>query len=102
MEEKKTKQVDMKGKAEEKQQRLSYEQLNDVCSQLYQQNQQLSRQLQQLNMSNMFKRLDYLFQVLNYSSIIKDPDFINNCISEIKEAMTIKNEAEEVKTEKEG
>ena len=94
MEEKKTRQVDMKGNAEEKQQRLSYEQLNDVCSQLYQQNQQLSRQVQQLNMSNMFKRLDYLFQVLNYSSIINDPDFIGDCVSEIKEAMTVRKEEE--------
>ena len=63
MEEEKTTKT---GKMEESNQRMTYEQLNEACSQLYQQNQNLLRQLQQANLTNMFKRLDYLFQVLNY------------------------------------
>ena len=79
--------------------KLSYEQLNNICSQLYQENQNLNRQLQQLNMANMFKRLDYLFKVLEFEAVIKDPEFLNSCISEIKDAMTIPQEEEDRKEE---
>lgn len=95
MEEKKEvkmKAVKTENPQDKKQQKLSYEQLNDVCMQLYQQNQKLTQQLQQANMTNMFARLDYLFKVLNYESVIKDSDFINACVAEIKEAMIIKPE----------
>lgn len=74
--------------AKQKQQKLSYDQLNEACAQLYQQNQYLTKQLQQANVSNMFKRLDYLFMVLRYEAVIKDPEFVNSCIEEIKSAMT--------------
>lgn len=73
-------------------QKLSYEQLNSICSELYQENQKLRRQLQQVNVSNMFKRLDYLFAVLQYESVIKDPEFINSCVEEIKSAMAVPEE----------
>ena len=79
---------------DKKQQKLSYEQLNEVCMQLYQQNQKLTQQLQQANMTNMFARLDYLFKVLNYEAVIKDADFINACVAEIKDAMIIKSDEE--------
>ena len=91
MEEKKLK-PKMKAEEGQSQQKLSYEQLNNICSELYQQNQNLLKQLQQANMANMFKRLDYLFLVLRYESVFKDPDFVNNCIDEIKEAMFAKQE----------
>lgn len=83
--------------------KLTYEQLNGACMQLYQQNQNLLKQLQQANMTNLFKRLDYLFQVLKYESVIKDPDFVSSCIEEIKEAMTVDaaptSEKEDVKSQ---
>lgn len=94
MEEKNVKMSVKEGK-KEKEQKLSYDQLNDVCNQLYQQNQNLARQLQQVNMSNMFKRLDYLFMVLRYESVIKDADFISSCVAEIKDALTISQQEEE-------
>lgn len=78
-----------KDNKQDNQQKLTYEQLNDACAQLYQQNQVLAKQLQQANMTNMFKRLDYLFMALNYSSVIDDNDFIGRCVEEIKEALTI-------------
>ena len=93
MEEKKLKAV--KGGKEEKEQKLSYEQLNEVCSQLYQQRENLIKQLQQANATNMFRRLDYLFKVLEFESVIKDSDFINSCVEEIKEAMIIPAEEKE-------
>lgn len=89
MEEKKLNKNVKMGVSQKEEQKLSYEQLNEACSQLYQQNQQLIKQLQQANLTNMFKRLDYLFMVLRYSEVIKDADFLNNCITEIKEALTI-------------
>lgn len=70
-------------------QKLTYEQLNDACSQLYQQNQYLQNQLKQANLTNMFKRLDYLFKVLECEKVIKDSEFINNCVEEIKDALTV-------------
>lgn len=100
-EQKETKQVKMKvtkgngSQQEEKQQRLTYEQLNQMCGELYQQNQNLSRQLHQANLMNAYRRLDYLFAVLKYESVIKDSDFINSCVSEIKETMMPEDKDEE-------
>lgn len=81
------------------QQKLSYEQLNKICGELYQQNQELIKQVRQSNMSNMFRRLDYLFMVLQFENVIKDPEFINSCVEEIKSALTIPEEKDEGKEE---
>lgn len=86
-------------KREEKKQKLSYDELNDACAQLYQQNQHLTMQLQQANMVNMFKRLDYLFKVIEFSDVIKDAEFINACIAEVREAMTVDTGEKEVSGE---
>ena len=103
MEEKKN--VKMEISEDKKQQKLSYEDLNQACAELSQQNQQmqvyikkLHAQIQQLGEANMMKRLDYLFQVLKYSSMF-DADFVGDCVEEIKEALIIpgQNEAEEKK-----
>ena len=89
MEEKKLK-VEKAGQDnQDNQQKLTYEQLNDACAQLYQQNQVLAKRLQQAELTNMFKRLDYLFEVLNYSPIFKDDEFVGKCADEIKEALTV-------------
>lgn len=89
-------------KKDNKQQKLTYEQLNDACNQLFQQNQYLAKQLRELNMANSFKRLDYLFKVIDsYVEATKvnvvtfDPAFVEDCIKEITEAMTIKDEPDE-------
>ena len=71
-------------------QKLSYEQLNEACAQLYQQNQNLVKELNRLNLVNTFKRLDYLFKVVECAPIFKDGDFVNECMDEIKEALTPK------------
>lgn len=87
MEENKTKTVEMKTE----QKKLSYEELNNIASQLSQQNQQLYAQLQKVNMTNAFKRLDYLFKVIENGAMF-NPEFLNNCISEIEESLTIREE----------
>lgn len=89
MEEKKAKKVKLGNKEGNK---LTYEQLNDTCNQLLQQNQQLYRQLKEVDMANMFKRLDYLFKVVENANTFKDGDFLNSCMDEIKEALTIPRE----------
>ena len=90
MEEQKAKTVEMNASQENK--KLSYEELNEICMRLEQQNQYLVRELQKANLTNMFKRLDYLFKVVEYSHSFGDAEFVGNCIEEIKEAMTINTE----------
>ena len=94
MEENKAKEIKMNSvkndsEANAPKQKLTYKQLNDVCNQLFQQNQELRKGLQEMNAVNMFKRLDYLFKVVELASTFKDSDFINSCMDEIKEALTI-------------
>ena len=73
---------------------LSYDQLKEVAAQLQHENQQLRSTLVRIDYSNTFKRLDYLFKVLdNYVHF--DDDFVTSCIKEIQDMMTIKEESTE-------
>ena len=101
MEEKQNKTVNMAGKEVKKEEtkKISYEDLQKAAGQLYQQNQQLiakckhyEEQMQRVN--NIEVRLHYLFEVLDKGSYF-DNDFIDACVNEIKEIMTIKEESEE-------
>ena len=83
---------------EENNKKLSYEELKNVAGQLSQQNQQLNMMLQQANMTNMFKRMDYLFKVLELKQCF-DSEFIIACSDEIKELMTPPVENEEERKE---
>lgn len=74
--------------------KLTYEQLNDACQQLFQQNQQLRLQLQEANMVNVFRRMDYLFKVLELSNCFKDQEFVASCEEELKEALTIREDTD--------
>lgn len=47
--------------------------------------------LQDLNMQSTFKRLDYLFKVIEFSSAFSEA-FVKNCSSEIEDLITIKKE----------
>ena len=100
-EQNKAKQINMNagtGKSETKQQKLTYEQLNDACNQLWQQNKQLVARNRELETFTMNKRLDYLFKVLELSNQFSS-DFVGNCSSEIEQAMTIPQDIEEHKKE---
>lgn len=74
-------------------QKLTYEQLNDACQQLFQQNQYLVRQLKDANMTNVFRRLDYLFKVMDNHDMF-DEGFLAQCIHEIQEALTPRSDKE--------
>lgn len=93
-EQKKTKVLNMKGEEQESK-KLTYEQLNDACNQLWQQNKQLAARNRELEQFAINKRLDYLFKVLEYSKEFSS-DFVGSCASEVEEALTItKEEAKE-------
>ena len=73
---------------------LSYDQLKEVAAQLQHENQQLRSTLVRIDYSNTFKRLDYLFKVLdNYVHF--DDNFVASCIKEIQDIMIIKEESTE-------
>lgn len=101
MEEKKNLKLNVGGKKEEKkEQKLTYDQLNQACNQLFQQNQYLNKQLKELNTYNMFKRLDYLFKVVEFAPTFKDAEFVNYCTDEIKDALVIPENTEKNNKEK--
>lgn len=81
---------------ENKKNGLSYDELKNVAGQLSQQNQQLNIMLQQANMTNVFKRLDYLFKILELKDCF-DAEFVITCSDEIKELMTPPGDTEEGK-----
>lgn len=100
-EQNKAKQINMnvnENKSENKQQKLTYEQLNDACNQLWQQNKQLVARNRELEAFAMNKRLDYLFKILELSNQFSS-DFVGNCATEIAQAMTIPQDTEEHKKE---
>nr|UVN09357.1 MAG: hypothetical protein [Bacteriophage sp.] len=95
MEEQKGKVVEMtpQAKGTEQPQKMSYEQLEQVAHQLSEQARQLYGQLQKSNLNNMFKRLDYLFKVVENGHMFKQ-DFLDKCVKEIEDIMTVPEEHE--------
>ena len=75
----------------ERPEKMSYEQLENVAHQLSEQTKQLYMKLQDANMNNIFKRLDYLFKVVENGHMFKQ-DFLDKCIVEIEELMTVPEE----------
>lgn len=96
MEENVKKSVEQESTAET--QKLTYEQLEEVAHQLSEQSKQLYAKLQEANMSNLMKRLDYLFKVIE-NELHFDEEFVASCTAEIKEMMTIPKAEEEEKSE---
>ena len=81
--------------------KLSYEELENVCHQLSAQAQQLNTQSQQLrmalneaNLANLYKRLDYLFEVINKDNPYLSVDFKRQCADEIETLMATPEQSE--------
>lgn len=70
--------------------KLSYDELENAANELLMQNQQMYNELQKANMANVFKRLDYLFKVVEFNTSF-NTEFVNSCVAEIEEMMTIKD-----------
>lgn len=73
---------------------LTYEQLNDVCNQLVIQNNQLKKKCQELESFNAFKRIDYLFQVLDHTNTFSK-EFVDYCAKELEDAIRIVEDNQE-------
>ena len=74
--------------AENQPKQLSYEDLKNIAGQLQQQNMQMRKALSELNYENMFKRLDYLFEVIKVPHMFND-EFVGKCAEEIQSMLTI-------------
>ena len=75
-----------------KEEKMSYEELNNVAHQLSEQSKTLYQKLQEANMTNAFKRLDYLFKVLENKKTfveIDQPEFVTDCAYEIQQIITL-------------
>lgn len=74
--------------------KLSYEELEQLAAQLGEQNRQLYTRLQSAENTAFFKRMDYLFKVLEHAHIF-DEQFVQNCVAELQEVITITEEPKE-------
>lgn len=79
--------------AEEK--KLSYEELKNIAGQLQQQNQFMREQLMKARNEEMYKRLDYLFKVIENKNVF-NAAFYSGVVNELQEILTIP-EQEEIK-----
>lgn len=87
----------VKEKPASEQKKYSYDELNDICNKLFQDNRYLKYQLQQAQeVIRSFDRLTYLLKVLELSKTEGywkfDDNFLNKCIEEVQVAMTIPSE----------
>ena len=78
----------------EKQEKLSYEELEKRFYQVAENNRKLYQQLQSNYIENLFRRLDYLFKVVE-NSMSFTTEFVDKCVKEIVTMMTVDNKEEE-------
>lgn len=78
----------IKKETEKTTKKFTYEQLEGIAANLSSQVQQLGVKLQEANMINVFKRLDYCFKVVDSASTLFSPEFVERCAKEIEELMT--------------
>lgn len=75
--------------------KLSYEQLENICHQLSEQSRELYTRLQEANMANMFTRLNFLFKMLE-QQVFFEEELIDAVANEIKQLMAVGENHEEV------
>lgn len=75
----------------------TYEQLEAENMQIKQQAEAMYRQMQQMNMQNIFKRLDYLFEVVKEKTAFPK-DFVDRSTNEIVSLLTIPEEQKKEET----
>lgn len=89
-------------KISHKDEKMSYEQLENTAHQLseqsrnlYMQNQKLMQKLQESNLSNFFKRLEWLWTIINSNTPYVTEEFKQKCGEEFMYNMTLAPESEE-------
>lgn len=81
---------------------LTYQELQNVASQLSEQNQKLKHTIQEMNFTNILNRLTFLFKVVENAKVFSEK-FSADCIKEIEDLMTLpENKKEETNVEQEG
>lgn len=80
-----------------KQEKLSYDELNQVSQQLFQENKMLRTKVQELSVEAFYKRIDYMFKVVELASVFSK-EFVERTIQEIE---TVMKAEEEQKAEEE-
>lgn len=82
--------------------KMSYEQLENIAHQmseqsrnLYSQNQQLAQKLKETELSNFFKKLEWLWLVINSDTTYLSEQFKIKCGQEFMESLTPPKESEE-------
>lgn len=87
-------------KKNQEEKKLTYDELVSACNNLYKQNIQLKEQNENLafTLENV-RRLNYLFSVLKYKDLFPT-DFVDKCVQDIQEALTITKEEETPQEEK--
>ena len=98
-----------KTEAKTEQGKLSYSELENVCRQLSaqaqslnEQNKQLKNMVSQANLTNLYKRLDYLFKVTQEDNSYLSDGFKEQCGREIETLMTPPEEEQETVDTMEG
>lgn len=95
---KKAKVVEMKSTVEEMPKReRTYEEIVTENNQIKQQAEAMYRQMQQMNMQNIFKRLDYLLEVVKERTAFPK-DFVDRSTNEIVSLLTIPEEQKKEET----
>ncbi len=75
--------------------KLSYEELKGVAGQLQQQNTFMREQLMKARNEEMYKRIDYLFKVVENPNVF-DEGFYGKVVEELQNILTIQ-EVEDIK-----
>lgn len=70
------------------QQKASYEQLANIANQLYAQNQEMGKRLSEMDMANFFKRLDWLWNIINSTTPYITEAFKQECGKEFMSMMS--------------
>lgn len=95
------KKVEKKELTSEGQNAPSAEQLTQLVDQLYNRNQQLVEALNEKNTALMFKRMDYLFKVMEYAHMFND-DFVYKCAEELQKTLDITEADKEESKQEDG
>lgn len=83
---KKTGEAAVIDKGTEKERKLSYDELQEICLQLNSKLEELYKRYQEANLTNFFNRLEFLFKVLE-NSLRFDDEFIDKVVGEIQAAI---------------
>lgn len=76
-----------------KSKQLKEKELQQVCNELKMQLDKAHQQIQRISIGNTLQRLDFLLRVLDHADLY-DKDFIKYCVTDIQEALVIKEQEE--------